>query len=144
MRPAAPFRISDADRQLRAPSRAIDSGFRGVSPVERPDAVFLGQNPFFNGRRLQLANWAARHALPMTSRLARHLRSRRTDELRSLNIVDSYRQEGAGYVDRILKGEPPADMPVQVPTKFELVINSRPPRRSASNFHPHCSPAPTR
>jgi putative ABC transport system substrate-binding protein len=38
------------------------------------------------------------------------------------NVIDTFRQ-GASYVDRILKGEKPADLPVQFPTKYELVVN---------------------
>jgi putative ABC transport system substrate-binding protein len=38
------------------------------------------------------------------------------------DLIDQFRR-AVGYVDRVLKGEKPADMPVQAPTKYELVIN---------------------
>jgi ABC-type uncharacterized transport system substrate-binding protein len=42
---------------------------------------------------------------------------------RSKSIGQADRQEGASYVDRILRGEKPGDLPVQAPTKYELAIN---------------------
>jgi putative ABC transport system substrate-binding protein len=100
-------------------SREIDAAFAAFAR-ERPDAVFVGQDSF---RRLQLANWAARHALPMTSG------SRDICEVGGLmsygtNIVETYRQEGV-YAGRILKGAKPADLPVEQSAKFELVINAQ-------------------
>jgi hypothetical protein len=56
-----------------------------------------------------------------------------------VNLDDMFRHV-ALYIDKILKGTKPADLPVEQPTKFELVVTSRPPRPSGSrSHHPSCS-----
>ena len=64
---------------------------------------------------------AARHRLPAVYSL-RYFVAAAAWSPTGIDLVDLYRR-AAGYVDRILKGEKPADLPVQAPTKFELVIN---------------------
>ncbi len=110
-------------RVLNASSiREIDAAFASFVR-DRPDALFVGADPFFNSRRMQLAILAARHAVPAT------LANRDLVEAGGLmsygsNIRDAFRQVGV-YVGRILRGAKPADMPVIQASKFELVINAQ-------------------
>ena len=88
---------------------------------ERPDALFVGPDAFYNSRRVQLATLAARHVIPTVFSV------RDYTEVGGLmsygtSIPDMFRQVGE-YAGRILKGAKPNDLPVLQATKFELVIN---------------------
>jgi ABC-type uncharacterized transport system substrate-binding protein len=72
-------------------------------------------------RRDLIIALAARHRLPAVYAFRYHATSGGLISY-GPNTVDPYRR-AAGYVDRILKGEKPAELPVQNPTKYELVIN---------------------
>jgi putative ABC transport system substrate-binding protein len=85
-------------------------------------ALFVGNGAFFNGRRRQIVTLATVHALPSSYQqrefvLAGGLMSYGASD------TDAYRRSGI-YVGRILKGEKPGDIPVEMPAKYELVINT--------------------
>ena len=103
--------------------RAAD-GFERVFAAlskQRPDGLYVGGGPLMYVNRKRIADLALKSRLP-----SMYVRREFIDAggLMSYgaDIADSYRRV-AYYVDRILKGAKPADLPVEQPTKFELVIN---------------------
>jgi len=100
--------------------REIDAAF--VSLVQaRTGALLVAGNNFFNSRIEQIVALAARHAIP-TMYTLREFAAAGGLISYGTSLIEAYRQVGL-YTGRILKGEKPADLPVQQTTKFELIIN---------------------
>ena len=107
-----PWEVRDAD-DFEKVFAAIDK--------ERPDGLYVTSGPLMNANGKRIAGFALKSRLPSV-----YNRREAVDAggLMSYgaDLADSYRRV-AYFVDRILKGAKPADLPVEQPTKFELVIN---------------------
>jgi putative tryptophan/tyrosine transport system substrate-binding protein len=116
---AAAGKIGLAFEVVQAGSESeIDAAFEALAR-EKAQALMIANDGFFTIRARQIATLAARHALPAIYPW------REQAEVGGLlsygaNIREAYRQSGI-YVGQILKGSKAADLPVQQPTKFELV-----------------------
>jgi putative ABC transport system substrate-binding protein len=103
-------------RDVAGIERAIDQFAREPNP-----GLIVLPSPVTEGNRKLIIALAARHRLPAAYAF-RHFVADGGLISYGVDLADQYRQ-AASYVDRILRGEKPGDLPVQQPTKFELVLN---------------------
>jgi putative tryptophan/tyrosine transport system substrate-binding protein len=133
--PATPASVRDVKEVLPVGARALkltiqpweirsaddfDNVFSAMGN-QRPDGLYVFNSPLMRPNRKRIADFALKSRLPSVHE------SKEAAEAGGLmyygaDLTDSYRRV-AYYVDKILKGAKPADLPVEQPTKFELVIN---------------------
>jgi putative ABC transport system substrate-binding protein len=100
----------------------VEDAFRTATEARASSLLMIASRLFF-GRARQLADLAARSRLPVMYDLAEYVEAGGLISY-GADVVDLWRR-AAMYVDRILKGTRPAELPVEQPSKFELVINRK-------------------
>jgi putative ABC transport system substrate-binding protein len=98
----------------------LDAAFLAMKRA-RTDAVILGENTLFIADRRRIADLAVMHRLPMMVAAKEYAQAGGLVSY-GTDYPDLFRR-AAAYVDKIFKGAKPADLPIEQPTKFELVIN---------------------
>ena len=114
-------RLGIAARVVLLDERPALEPLRAAIAAERPDALFVFPDPIAVARRRAIAEIADAARLPVIAP------NREFAELGALasygaNVISNW-ERAANYIDRILKGADPATMPIEQPTRFELVVN---------------------
>jgi putative tryptophan/tyrosine transport system substrate-binding protein len=135
--PATPANVLEVNEDLPVAARALKltvqswevravESFDGIFDVlnkQRPDGLYVAGSPLTNANQKRIVSFALKNRLP-----SMYSEKVAVDAgglmYYGADLADSYRRV-AYYVDRILKGAKPADLPVEQPTKFELAINLR-------------------
>jgi putative ABC transport system substrate-binding protein len=116
--------LKDALPRLRRVAALVTEKHRAIErEAARLEAVLVHPHPMFWLERQRIAQFASEFGLPAIYENADFVEAGGLMAY-GASLVDMSRR-AAGYIDRILKGAKPADLPVEQPTKFELVINMR-------------------
>ena len=115
----AGMRISDLE--ARTP-QDIETAFSAMGQANKLDAIFMLGDALFFGIRQRIAELSLNHQLPLVAAGPREYALAGALVTYGASITDLFRRS-ATYVDKILKGAKPGDMPIEQPIKFDLVVN---------------------
>ena len=131
--------------QIRILSAGVEQDFdQAITSLKQQgsDMLFIANDPFFQGYRDLIVRLAARNMLPAS------YPGREFVEAGGLfsygpDLIEVYRL-GGSYVGKVLNGAKPADLPVQLPTKFDFAVNLKTAKALGLSVHRHCLLPPTR